>query len=76
MFGKIQLFENCQHEFHFCRREINNATFASTLFCRHEITWVGKTVYKITKNNCCSQLLTNFIQAQSSMLSPLKKLGF
>ena len=38
-----QFFENCRREFHFCRREIDNATFASAFFCRREIIWVRKT---------------------------------
>ena len=43
MFGKMQFFENCRREFHFCRREIDNTTFASGFVCRREIIWVRKT---------------------------------
>ena len=32
MFGKIQIFENCRGEFHFCRRAIDYRTFASAFF--------------------------------------------
>ena len=45
IFGKIQFFENCQREFHFCWREIDNTTFASAFFCQREIIWVRKTDY-------------------------------
>ena len=43
IFGKIQFFWNCWHEFHFCQCEIDCATFASAYFCWHKITWVRKT---------------------------------
>ena len=45
MFGKIQFFENCQHEFHFCQHEINYTTLALAFFCWHEMTLVRKAEY-------------------------------
>ena len=45
MFGKIQLFEIRQHEFHFCQCEINYTTLALAIFCRHEMILVRKTEY-------------------------------
>ena len=38
IFGKIQFFEKCRREFHFCRREIDYTTFALPFFCRSDIT--------------------------------------
>ena len=46
IFGKIRFLKNCRHEFHFCQRKINYATFASAFFCWYEIIWVRKTVLK------------------------------
>ena len=51
IFRKIQFFENCRHEFHFCRREIDYTTFVSAFFCRHEIIWVRKTASCSTQGN-------------------------
>ena len=58
IFGKIQFFENCRHEFHFCRREIDNATFTSAFFCRREIIGVKKTGFKPFPPACLSVCLT------------------
>ena len=44
-FGKIHFFENCRREFHFCRREIDYLTFASTFFCQREIIRFRKTEF-------------------------------
>ena len=43
IFRKIQIFEFCLLEFHFCRHEINYTTFVSAFFCWREIVWVTKT---------------------------------
>ena len=49
IFGKIQFFEHCRREFHFCRREIDYTTFASVFFCRREIIWVRKTASQLRR---------------------------
>ena len=49
--GKIQCFENCWGEFHFCWRDICYRTFhykafVSAFFCQHERIWIRKTEKK------------------------------
>ena len=44
-----QFFENFQHEFHFCQREINYKAFVLAFFWRREIIRVRKTVFTMQK---------------------------
>ena len=58
---KYNFLKNCRREFHFCRRKIDNTTFASALFCRREIIWVRMTegwyLFLVSGNIC---LILNF----------------
>ena len=60
MFGKIQFFENHWHEFHFCRRKIDDTTFASAFVCRREMIWARKTAGKALKVYHLSDLFNLF----------------
>ena len=58
IFGKIQFFEKCRREFHFCRREIDYTTFASAFFCRREMILVRKTEPGCIWSDCLTTVTT------------------
>ena len=51
--GKIQFFENCWCELHFCRCEIHYTTFVSAFFCQYEIIWDREQQNNITPKFPC-----------------------